>query len=367
MTAVARLAYVRVRVRATQHGHELDRRGDPDRAVHRAGATGWCSASVIGSAVASGIIRLPPIKFVFGVAKDMVVADGRRPDPAGARRSTPVPSDPLGAISGSSSSPTCVIEVVDEILAIPVIAFATRTSVRQRFLAYWDIRLMSIAGSVHRRGLHARRCSSLESHLLLAVPPLVLSLHLWHSNRLKGRAERRGVGAARRRHRRAQRRRPRHRAAPRRHPGRRAVLRRRGRDRDLARRPAAGWSAAATTASATTARPTDAPAGTTASSSRRRWRGTTSSADVGVLRLRFRGAGQALRARAVHAAHLRLGAVHRGPQRLRVRRAGAGRRRARARRRPRRADRPDQPPAPARPRQPSCSSAATPTACSPCC
>jgi len=81
-----------------------------------------------------------------------------------------------------------VMEVVGEVIANPVIALAARTPIRQRFLAYWDIRLISVIAQFAVVVL-TLAILSVESQLLLAVPPLILSLHLWYSSRIRARAE----------------------------------------------------------------------------------------------------------------------------------------------------------------------------------
>jgi diguanylate cyclase (GGDEF)-like protein len=186
MIAVSRLAYVEVRVRATRH------------------AMAWTSAAIVvalflapvslvvlsvclGTAIATGLMRLGRVKYVFNVAKSMTVAATGGILLLALGLATPLdrPLEQLWAIA----LVYLVAQTVDELVANPVIALATKTSIRQRFMAYWDIRLITIFAQLIVVVL-TLAVLSLGRHLLLAVPPLVLSLHLWHSNRLRGRAER---------------------------------------------------------------------------------------------------------------------------------------------------------------------------------
>jgi diguanylate cyclase (GGDEF)-like protein len=82
-----------------------------------------------------------------------------------------------------------VLTLVDELIALPVLALATRTHLSRLFRSNWDFRLISLGG----RFLVVVAALILLQHegrLLIAVPPLALSLHLAYSNRMRGRAER---------------------------------------------------------------------------------------------------------------------------------------------------------------------------------
>jgi diguanylate cyclase (GGDEF)-like protein len=184
LSAVARRAQVRVRIRAAHHTVSW-----LDAAILIALATAPASWAVlsVGLGVAVATLRLPKIKFVFGVGKDMLVtvAGGlvlllARAD------STPVDVlDHLWTVVAAYAA----IVVVGEIITIPVIALATRTSIRQRFLSDVGTHLISIVARFAVAVL-ALAVLTVENRLLLGVPPLAISLHLWYSNRLRGHAER---------------------------------------------------------------------------------------------------------------------------------------------------------------------------------
>jgi diguanylate cyclase (GGDEF)-like protein len=81
------------------------------------------------------------------------------------------------------------IVVIDEVLSLPVIALATRAPVRELFRTNIDIRW----GFVAIRFLVAILAIIIYQRapeLLIAVPPIALSLHLTHQGRLRARAER---------------------------------------------------------------------------------------------------------------------------------------------------------------------------------
>lgn len=79
--------------------------------------------------------------------------------------------------------------VVDELLAIPVIAFASRTRVRDRFRANWDVRLVMAAGRFAVAVLAILALQAVQT-LIYALPLFVLMGHLWHERWVRTREER---------------------------------------------------------------------------------------------------------------------------------------------------------------------------------
>ncbi|GAA4678263.1 hypothetical protein Prum_042560 [Phytohabitans rumicis] len=131
--------------------------------------------------------RMASIKMFFAIGKNMLVAGG-----AGVTLGLldwHWPPESLDAMAGPLAAAYITAALLDEVLAIPVIALATRTKVLQHFRANWDLRLVGWAV----RFLVAL-CSlvllQVDSLLLLAVPPLVVSLHLAYSARFRSREER---------------------------------------------------------------------------------------------------------------------------------------------------------------------------------
>ncbi|SBT49647.1 diguanylate cyclase/phosphodiesterase [Micromonospora auratinigra] len=140
-----------------------------------------------GLGVACGsVTRLPVIKTVFGVAKHTLVAGGATAVVLLMGDRWP-PREParivllLGIVY-------LVAAILDDVLAIPVIALASGTPVLRQFRTDLDLRL---AGIAVRYAVAA--CTLLILHadprLLFAVPPLVLSLHLAYSTRIRTRTE----------------------------------------------------------------------------------------------------------------------------------------------------------------------------------
>jgi diguanylate cyclase (GGDEF)-like protein len=187
LVAVGRRASVRVRIRAAKQ------------------ATCWADAAIlvglavapmpwvvlcagIGVAITETIMRLDRVKIAFNTAKDMLVATSAGAVLVALGSAGPLanPLDGLWQLGLAYLAGA----VIDTLLIIPVIALATRTTIRQRLHAHWDLQLVALA--VRFAVVVATLAIlGLNSWLLVAVPPLTLSLHLWHSNRLRTRAERR--------------------------------------------------------------------------------------------------------------------------------------------------------------------------------
>jgi diguanylate cyclase (GGDEF)-like protein len=186
MILVGRLASVEVRVRATRHAMPWTVAAIV-AALFLAPAPWVVLAVAVGTTIGTAFFRPTGVKYLFGVGKSVAVAA------AGGllvlTLDAPVPLDrPLEHL-WSVAVVYLVVQALDELMANPVIALATKTPIRQRFLAYWDIRLLSLFAQLVAVIL-TLTILSLDRHLLLAVPPLVLSAHLWHSSRIRGRAER---------------------------------------------------------------------------------------------------------------------------------------------------------------------------------
>ena len=142
---------------------------------------------VTGIGVACGsVTRLAPIKTAFAVAKHTLVAGGATVVVLLMGDSWP-PRDPLGIVL-LLGIVYLVAALLDDVLAIPVIALASGTPISRQFRNDLDLR---VAGFALRFLVAA--CTVLilraDPRLLLAVPPLVLSLHLAYSTRIRTRTE----------------------------------------------------------------------------------------------------------------------------------------------------------------------------------
>ncbi|MGN9775121.1 putative bifunctional diguanylate cyclase/phosphodiesterase [Micromonospora sp. H33] len=140
----------------------------------------------IGVAIGTALTRIPPFKAVFGVGKNMIVATAAGLVLHGTGQS--ISGDGLVAVIAPLAIAYLAAVVIDELITLPVIAIATGTRLSSLFYQDWDLRLtdsfarlLVVVGTV----LTLR----MDNRLLLAVPPLVLSLHLLYSNRVKARTE----------------------------------------------------------------------------------------------------------------------------------------------------------------------------------
>ncbi|WP_039905031.1 bifunctional diguanylate cyclase/phosphodiesterase [Micromonospora lupini] len=185
MTALGTIVMAPIRIRSTTHGITW---------VETAIVIGlavappaWVVlATGAGVGIASAIMKLPMIKAAFGVSKNILVAGG-----AGLTTlAIPWQWPPAGVVELATllGAIYLVAALLDDLLAIPVIALATGTRVSRQFLNNLDLR---IAGFGVR--FIVAVCTLLilreDPRLLLAVPPLMLSLHLAYSARIRGRTE----------------------------------------------------------------------------------------------------------------------------------------------------------------------------------
>ncbi|MDM4721738.1 EAL domain-containing protein [Micromonospora sp. WMMA1363] len=183
MVAVAHLVKVRIRIRSTNH---LINWTETAIVIGVAVApTAWV---VISTAIAIAIasLRLPAIKAAFNIGKNVLIAWGT------GSVLTLLPWTWSGMESlhlvGLLAVTYLVAVILDEVLAIPVIALAAGTRIRRHFTNGLDLRL---AGFGVRFLVAASTLVILQvdSRFLLAIPPLVLSLHLSYSNRIQARTE----------------------------------------------------------------------------------------------------------------------------------------------------------------------------------
>ncbi|WP_431935235.1 putative bifunctional diguanylate cyclase/phosphodiesterase [Micromonospora sp. RP3T] len=140
-----------------------------------------------GLGVAAGsVTRLAPIKVAFAIAKHTLVAGGATVATLLLGGAWP-PREPLRIVV-LLGIVYLVAAILDDVLAIPVIALASRTPILRQFRNNLDLR---IAGFGVRFVVAASTVLILrvDPRLLLAVPPLVLSLHLAYSARIRARTE----------------------------------------------------------------------------------------------------------------------------------------------------------------------------------
>ncbi|MGY4910206.1 putative bifunctional diguanylate cyclase/phosphodiesterase [Micromonospora aurantiaca (nom. illeg.)] len=187
LVAVAATVNVRIRIRATTHGVSWT---DAASVIGLAVApVPWVIiATGLGVAITRLIGRLTPIKLVFGVAKEMTLAAAGGVVLIAAGWSWPW-SGPIDRSLPALVLAYVTVVVLDELLTFPVLAFATGTPIRKHFREQLDLRLAIVLArfSVILCTLLILR---IDPTFLIVVPPLVLSLHLAYSSRLRNRAER---------------------------------------------------------------------------------------------------------------------------------------------------------------------------------
>ncbi|MDH6463527.1 diguanylate cyclase (GGDEF)-like protein [Micromonospora sp. A200] len=132
------------------------------------------------------LARIPAIRAAFGVGKNMLVATA-----AGTvlhASGWQVGEESVLATILPLSLAYLAAVLLDELVALPVIAIASGERVQELFREDWELRLAFAVGRlvvVLGTFLILRG----DSRLLIAVPPLMLSLHLLYSNRVKARTE----------------------------------------------------------------------------------------------------------------------------------------------------------------------------------
>ncbi|WP_346537531.1 bifunctional diguanylate cyclase/phosphodiesterase [Micromonospora sp. DPT] len=132
------------------------------------------------------LARIPAIRAAFGVGKNMLVATaaGMVLHASGWQ----VGEESVLATILPLSLAYLTAVLLDELVALPVIAIASGERVQELFREDWELRLAFAVGRlvvVLGTFLILRG----DSRLLIAVPPLMLSLHLLYSNRVKARTE----------------------------------------------------------------------------------------------------------------------------------------------------------------------------------
>jgi len=186
LVAVGATVNVQIRIRANTHGISWTEVAFLiGLAVAPAPWVVLCTG--LGVGIARGIVRLPPLKLAFGVAKDMLVASaaGLALIVADWEWQTAAPDLRLVVPLAAAY---LVAVILDEVIALPVIALASRTSWAHLFRANWGLRLISAAA---RFPLIVATLLILRTNpwMLLAVPPVVLGLHLVYSARVRARTE----------------------------------------------------------------------------------------------------------------------------------------------------------------------------------
>jgi diguanylate cyclase (GGDEF)-like protein len=185
LVAVGARVIVRVRIRASTHGISWTETAIIiGLAVAPAPWVVLCTG--VGVAIASAVIRLAPLKTAFSVGKNMLVAGiaGLLLTVTGWSLQSTHPLELIGPIAVAYFAAV----ILDDLLALPVIAIATQSRFSELLRSNLDLRL----GAAVARFLVIIATLLIlraQSGLLLVIPPLVLSLHLAYSSRVRARAE----------------------------------------------------------------------------------------------------------------------------------------------------------------------------------
>jgi len=191
MVAVADFSGFRLRIRANNHQFSVTSSAVMIAAVVE--PLRWvvvCTA--VGVLISNIFKRISPLKLTYNVAKESLAAAAA----AGVMIFlNATPDHPLETSNNLVHRLAAMLVaalayfVVDDTLFFPVIALATGTSIRKRYLAHLDVQILSrlggIAVAVGTVVVVAR-----DRWLLAAVPPLVYALHLAGKGRVRGREER---------------------------------------------------------------------------------------------------------------------------------------------------------------------------------
>jgi diguanylate cyclase len=138
-----------------------------------------------GTLAAKLVQRTAAMKTGFTVGKETLVA--------AAAGLVLLPVQPVGNMldhPGHLGGLLIVLVVMDEMVSLPIIALASRTSVWDRFRTDLDLR-MGASAVQFGVALFALAVLGQKPELLVAIPPLVLSLHLAYRGRVHARTERR--------------------------------------------------------------------------------------------------------------------------------------------------------------------------------
>jgi diguanylate cyclase (GGDEF)-like protein len=141
----------------------------------------------LGVALAPRVLKMPPLKKAFAISKVMLVAVIAGSTLSLLHWEWRAPLTP--AMIASLAGAYLVAFLVDDLMARPVIAIDTKTKISTLLAEDLGLR---VAAAVARFGIVTCALFVLarDPKLLVAVPPLVLVLHYAYSNRVRARLER---------------------------------------------------------------------------------------------------------------------------------------------------------------------------------
>lgn len=144
-------------------------------------------SAAVGVALAKSIARIAPRRIAFNTGKDVIIV--ALASYVGSMLGLGIPFRATAAHVPGLLVVGILVIVVDEILAIPVVALANRRSVRDVFLSNGHLRI-GIAVVRVTVAVVAGYLLRFDPRLAIATPLLALGLHLHYASRLQQRADR---------------------------------------------------------------------------------------------------------------------------------------------------------------------------------
>ncbi|MFC0004256.1 putative bifunctional diguanylate cyclase/phosphodiesterase [Micromonospora siamensis] len=185
LAALGFLVKVRIRIRASHHDIAWT-----ETAIVIALSVAPTSVVVLatgcGLAIATAIARVAPFRAVFGIGKNMLVATVAGLAIHAAGWSLGEESTAATVLPFSLAYLAAVL--LDEVTVLPVIALATGERLRDLAREDWVLRLVTAVARL-AVVIGTVLILRIDSRFLLAVPPLIFSLHLLYSNRVRARTE----------------------------------------------------------------------------------------------------------------------------------------------------------------------------------
>jgi len=180
---------IRVRVRATNLGLSTTS-SVVLISIAFVSPTAVVAATTVGMVASLALSRQQLIKMAYNVSKEVVAATvgAHVAHAAGLIPELLEQGQPVAGRVGALAVAAVAYAVVDETFYVPVVALASRTSLRHLALSNLDIRTYSRVGNLVVAVLTVW-IYSVEPLLALLFPVGAYALHLWSASRIRGRAE----------------------------------------------------------------------------------------------------------------------------------------------------------------------------------
>jgi diguanylate cyclase (GGDEF)-like protein len=147
-------------------------------------------AAALGMVISTMLLRLQPIKVAFNIGRETVAATAAATAAAllGVHPQLVYGAEPLRDRALALLVAAIVYAIVDDVLATPVLALVSGTTIRQRAFANLEVltygRLGGLAVAVLTTWAY-----SVQPWLVASFPVAAYALHLWSANRIQSRVE----------------------------------------------------------------------------------------------------------------------------------------------------------------------------------